>query len=126
MAFRGSDRILSVMEWLKDAFAIEAPGPAKPTEAQRLFVDRLCREIVRRRMSTPAQLLLEMGRPAQLCVGAAHALLSAISDGGGPTGAAYDQLSSFLEQRGSIEYISGRLEAVEAEGAERNRSPETR
>ena len=125
MAFRGSDRILSVMEWLKDAFAIEAPGPAKPTEAQRLFVDRLCREIVRRRMSTPAQLLLEMGRPlnyvsAQL-MHFFQPFLTVLTDG-----AAYDQLSSFLEQRGSIEYISGRLEAVEAEGAERNRSPETR
>ncbi len=125
MAFRGSDRILSVMEWLKDAFAIEAPGPAKPTEAQRLFVDRLCREIVRRRMSTPAQLLLEMGRPlnyvsAQL-MHFFQPFLTVVTDG-----AAYDQLSSFLEQRGSIEYISGRLEAVEAEGAERNRSPETR
>ena len=113
------------MEWLKDAFAIEAPGPAKPTEAQRLFVDRLCREIVRRRMSTPAQLLLEMGRPlnyvsAQL-MHFFQPFLTVVTDG-----AAYDQLSSFLEQRGSIEYISGRLEAVEAEGAERNRSPETR
>ena len=28
-------------------------------------------------------------------------------------GAAYDQISSFLEQRGSIEYISSRLDAVE-------------
>ena len=116
--------MLSIVEWLKHAFATEPPGPAQPTEAQRLIVDRLCREIVRRRMSTPAHLMLEMGRPltyvsAQL-MHFFQPFLTVLADS-----AAYDQVSSFLEHRGSIEYISGRLEALETEAAEPDRSPET-
>ena len=117
--------MLSVVEWLRHAFATEPPGPAQPTEAQRLLIDRLCREIVRRRMSTPAHLMLEMARPlnyvsAQL-MHFFQPFLTVLADG-----AAYDQISLFLEQRGSLEYISGRLEVVEAEAAEPDPSPGTR
>lgn len=125
LVFQRSDRILSIVEWLRHAFATEAPGPGQPTEAQRLLVDRLCGEIVRRRMSTPAHLLLEMGRPlnyvsAQL-MHFFQPFLTVLADD-----AAYDQISSFLEQRGSIEYISSRLDAVEAEVADPDRSPGAR
>ena len=40
--------------------------------------------------------------------------------------AAYGELSSFLEQRGSIEYISGRLEAIESGRAEPEGAPSHR
>ena len=68
-------------------------------------------------MSTPAHLMLEMGRPlnyvsAQL-MHFFQPFLTVLADG-----AAYDQVSSFLEQRGSIEYISGRLDATETESTE--------
>ena len=76
-------------------------------------------------MSTPAHLLLEMGRPlnyvsAQL-MHFFQPFLTVLADD-----AAYDQISSFLEQRGSIEYISSRLDAVEAEVADPDRSPGAR
>lgn len=51
------------MSWLKHAFAVDPPGPAEPTPAQRAAVDRVCFEITKRHLSTPALLFLETFRP---------------------------------------------------------------
>ena len=37
--------------------------------------------------------------------------------------AAYDQFTAFLEQRGSMDYIAERLEAIDAERASRSAAP---
>jgi hypothetical protein len=106
--------MLSSVDWFKHAFAVDPPGPAEPTDAQRALVDRLCREIVRRRMSTPAQMLLEMGRPlnyvsAQL-LHFFQPFATVLTDP-----AAYGELTAFLERRGSVDYISDRLQAIDSE-----------
>ncbi len=108
--------MLSRMDWFTHAFATDPPGPAQPTDRQRALIERLCHEVVRRRMTAPAHLLLEMGRPlnyvsAQLMV-FFQPFLTAITDA-----SAYDELTAFLEQRGSLEYIEGRLEAIEGTAA---------
>ena len=102
------------MEWLKHAFAVEPPGPAEPTEAERPVVERVCHEIVRRGMTTPALLVLEMSRPLNF-VGAQalHFLapiVSALTDAEG-----HKHFAAFLEHRGSIEYMCRRIEELEAE-----------
>ena len=110
------------MEWLKHAFAVEPTGPAKPSDAQCDLVDRLCREVVRRRMTVPAHLVLEMGRPlnymsAQL-MHFFEPFATVLTD---PV--AYGNLSSLLEQRGSVEYISSRLEAIETGASPADTAP---
>src|SRR5262245_35805290 len=50
-------------DWLKHAFAIEPPGAVQPTEAQAALIDRLCRMVVERKLTTPALLFLEGVRP---------------------------------------------------------------
>ena len=104
------------MKWLKHAFAIDPPGPAEVTETQRVLVERLCLEVVRRRMTTPALLILEMHRPfnyvsAQL-LHFFQPIVAIIADTNG-----YQQFALFLEQRGSVDYLVGRIEALEAESA---------
>ena len=102
------------MTWFAHAFAVDPPGPAQPTEAQSRIVDRLCREVVRRRMTGPALLTLEMSRP--LTYVSAQALhffqpfLTVLLDA-----AAYDEFAVFLEQRGSVDYICRRLDILESE-----------
>jgi hypothetical protein len=101
-----------VADWLKHAFAVEKPGPAEPTDEQRETVDRLCTEIVRRQMTTPALMFLEMSRPLNF-VGsqALHffaPFISAVSDAPG-----HRHLAAFLEKRGSIDYICRRIEELE-------------
>jgi hypothetical protein len=104
---------LDRLAWLKHAFAIDPPGPAKPDEAQARIVERVCREIVRRRLTTPAMMALEMGRPlnhlsAQVLT-FFKPFVSMVGDA-----ASYDHFTAFLEQRGSLDYVSARLEDLEA------------
>jgi hypothetical protein len=104
------------MKWFKHAFAIEAPGCTIPTEAQRAIIEKLCREVVRRRMTTPALMTLEMGRPlnyvsAQL-LHFFQPMLSFLANA-----ADYQAFTEFLEQRGSIDYIVQRLETLNQEAS---------
>lgn len=110
------------MKWLKHAFATDAPGPAQPTEAQRLVVEKVCREVVRRRLTAPALLMLEMSRPLNYVTAQLlhffQPFLVILTDA-----AAYDQFTAFLEQRGSMDYIAERLEAIDAERTARSTAP---
>ncbi len=98
---------------LRHAFAVET-GPSEPTDRQRATVDKLCAEVVRRRMSTPALMALEMTRPLNY-VGSQvmhffAPLATVLFDKG-----AYNDLAKFLEQRSSIDYLCRRIKAFEEE-----------
>jgi hypothetical protein len=101
------------MHWWKHAFAIEKPGPAEPTDAQRAPVERICSEVVRRNLTTPALIFLEMARPLNF-LGAQtlhffEPLLSVLS-----ASEARRQFTAFLECRGSIDYLARRIEELES------------
>ena len=80
-------------------------------------VDWMCRHIVKRHLTTPALVALEMSRPLNFIGSQAmhflRPVVAAVVSTHGYEG--YKQLATFLEQRGSIEYICRRLEAMEAE-----------
>lgn len=96
----------------KHAFAIDPAGPAEPTEPQRDVVDRVCREIVRRGLTTPALMMLEMSRPLNYLGSQAmmffQPIISVIVDT-----TSYEHLAVFLERRGSVEYLCRRIEHFE-------------
>jgi hypothetical protein len=109
------------VKWLKHAFAIDSPEQFEPNQTQRELVEKLCKEIVRRRLTTPALLLLEMHRPLNYLSAQflrfLQPIATVIADANG-----YEQLIKFLEQRGSIDYVCRRLEALEAEGTAREQA----
>jgi hypothetical protein len=99
---------------LKHAFAVDPPGPVQPDEAQARIVERVCREVVSRRLTMPAMMALEMARPlnhlsAQVLT-FFQPFVAIVGDA-----SAYEQFTAFLEQRGSIDYIAERLEALQGE-----------
>lgn len=101
------------MNWFKHAFAVK-PSLPEPTEEQRLLVDRVCREIVRRRMAAPALAFLEMSRPLNfLGAQALHFLAPIISlvveD------SQHRAFAEFLERRDSVDILCRRIETLEAE-----------
>ena len=102
------------MNWLKHAFAVDPPGEIQPNESQRGLVEKLCVEIVRRRLTTPAMFTLEMSRPLNYVSAQflrfIQPFVTVIVDRG-----EYENLTRFLEQRGSIDYVCRRIEALEAE-----------
>lgn len=97
------------MEWLKHAFAVDPPGPAEPTEAQRQAVDRVIDEVVRRGLATPTLMALEVSRPLNF-VGsqALHFFSPFVSAFASTTG--YRHFAEFLELRGSIPFICNAIE----------------
>ena len=100
--------------WLKHAFAIETEASIAPTEVQRAMIDRLCRQIVARGLTTPVLVFLESVRPLNYVSSQAlqffSAILSAVADR-----RACDELASFLEHRGSVEFLCNSLERLESE-----------
>lgn len=101
------------MRWLKHAFAVDPDGPAEATDAERAVAARLCREIVRRRMATPALMFLEMCRPLNyLGSQAMHFFAPVATTLFNAHG--YRTFARFLERRGSIDYLCREIEAMEA------------
>ena len=97
---------------LRHAFAIDPPGASEPNEEQARIIDRLCGEIVRRRLTTLALLYLEVSRPLNY-VGAQflhfiRPILAVMLDT-----RSLEQFASFLEKRGSVETLVMRLESAE-------------
>ena len=104
------------LSWLKHAFAVDTPGPAEPTDVQRQIVERVCSEIVRRRLTPPAMMALEMARPLNYLSAQVLTFFQPFVATVGNS-AAYGEFTAFLEQRGSLDYITARMEALEAETA---------
>ncbi len=112
---------MSIRSWFKHAFAVESSEPVVPTAQQQIPVDWLSKQVVKRHLTTPALMALEMGRPlnyvsAQMLhvMGpAAWALMPA------ETYASYTSFAAFLEKRGSIDTICRRIEELEAEAVAR-------
>ena len=99
--------------WLKKAFAVEAPNGGELTDAQKAVVDKVCREVVKRHMTTPALIFLESFRPLNY-IGSQvmyffQPFISVIL-----TSEAYQHFAEFLEQRNSVDYLCQRIEHFEA------------
>lgn len=107
---------------LKHAFAVERPEALDPTPAQIALVDRLCREVVRRRLTTPALVTLEMSRPLNFVTAQAIHFFDPILQTFGNVHAARE-FAMFLEQRGSIDYLAKRIAELDADCAVNESEP---
>ncbi len=109
----------------RNAFAVEPPGPAEPTEQERSAVEWFCLQVARRHLTTPALIGLEMSRPLNaIAANAMHffspgvwALLRQQSY------EHYQHFATFLERRGSLEWILRRIEELEGEFGRREKQP---
>jgi hypothetical protein len=109
------------VKWLKHAFAVDSSKKIEPNETQRGVVEKICAEVVRRRMTTPALFLLEMSRPLNYVSAQFLHFLQPFATVIADTNE-YQNLTLFLEQRGSIDYLCCHLEALEAECSTRERA----
>lgn len=97
--------------WLKHAFAVDPSGPATPTDAEAVLVDRLARAIVCRGLASPAVMALDCSHNMNFLASQAMVFVAPIVriifDG-----REYGVFTRFLERRGSIEYMCRRIEAI--------------
>ena len=114
---------MGALNRLKNAFAVDPPGPAEPTRDQKETVDRICREVARRHLTVPALIFSEMSRPLNYVGAQALHMLSpavwALAQQQGHE--RYKSFIAFLEQRGSVDYIISRIEHFEEELDRRQR-----
>ena len=114
----------SLRSKLKHAFAVDVPGVVEPTDAQRPAVDWVCAQVAKRHLTLPSLIVLEMTRPLNW-IGAQ--MMHMTSPGvwaiapkhiyGG-----YNDFAKFLENRGSVEYMCRRIEELEAEYLEKEKT----
>ena len=102
---------MKVPEWLKHAFAVDSVEE-ELTSAQQKVVDRICLEVVRRQLTTPAIAFLEMARPLNY-LGAQtmqffHPIVSALGDA-----ESYANFANFLERRDAIDILTRQIEELE-------------
>ncbi len=110
-----------MLNWLKHAFAVDSAGAAVPTAKQARDIDVVCREIIRRRMTVPTQMMLESSMPLHFLAGQmlrfVEPFLGTLLD---PV--AIRDFATFVEQRGAVEYICDRLEELQRMENERTAS----
>lgn len=98
------------------AFQMDDPRTINPSEEERVLIDKLCAEVVRRHMTLPATMMLETSRPLG---GVASAALHFFE----PFATAFVSpkqwglLAAFLERRGAVDFLIARLEELERQKA---------
>lgn len=107
----------SLADRMRHAFAVDPSGPATPTPEQQEPVDWFCRQVAMRHLTTPGIIALEMSRPlnwvgAQLLHCFGPGVWSIVQQ---QTYQHYKHFATFLEHRGSLEYMARRIEEFEAE-----------
>ena len=100
-----------IKQWFQHAFAVN-DTPNEPAPEQLAVMEKLCREVIRRQLTTPAIAFLEMSRPLNY-IGSQtlhffSPLISAIAQGDD-----HLHLATFLERRDSIDRICRRVEELE-------------
>jgi hypothetical protein len=96
-----------MIKWLKHAFALET-NPATPSPVQQAAIDAICREIVRRHLTLPAQMILESSVPLHFLTGQFLRFIEPFI-GVFLQPSAVKEFAAFLEKPGSVEYISRQL-----------------
>ncbi len=111
-------------EWFRHAFAVEVDAELIVDDECEAIIDKLAHEIVRRRLTTPALLALEMGRPLNYIGSQAmvfmQPIVSVLFDTKG-----YEAFARFMEQRKSVDYLCDRIEQAEADSIAKQNDSDT-
>jgi hypothetical protein len=108
---------------VRHAFAVDPPGPVEPTPEQQPVVDGFCRWVAQRHLTLPGIIVMEVIRPLNWIMAQAGHFFSPGVWAVTPeqTHQGYKRFVSFLEHRGSIEYITRRIEHFEHEYEKREK-----
>lgn len=98
----------------KHAFHVDDPMTIAPTEMQKEAIDKLCRGIIRRGLTTPAVIGVEMGRPLNFIGSQTMHFFTPLIAAFVPTDG-WKAVAEFLEHRGSADWIRNRIEELEIE-----------
>ncbi len=112
---------MSWREKFRHAFAVDEPGPAEPTDSQRVVVEMLLGKIVERGMAQPAGIFLESWRPLGVLTGQGMQALSPFA------GILLDpnvwkEVADYLDKRGAIAWMLQRMDELETQREDKLRA----
>jgi hypothetical protein len=93
---------------------VDAPGPAEPTDTQRVVVEKLLATIVERGMAQPAGIFLESWRPLGVLTGQGMQALSPFA-GILLDQNAWQEVANYLDKRGAIPWMLQRMDELETQ-----------
>ncbi len=111
---RNTKATMSWREKIRHAFAVDAPGPAEPTDSQRVVVEKLLATIVERGMAQPAGIFLESWRPLGVLTGQGMQALSPFA-GILLDQNAWKEVANYLDKRGAILWMLQRMDELETQ-----------
>ena len=111
---RNTNAAMSWREIIRHAFAVDAPGPAEPTDTQRVVVEKLLATILERGMAQPAGIFLESWRPLGVLTGQGMQALSPFA-GILLDQNAWKEVANYLDKRGAILWMLQRMDELETQ-----------
>ena len=102
-------------QWLRHAFMVEKESDFAPDEKDRALIDTVCQEVVKRGMATPAILFLESTRPLNYVGSQTITFFEPVMHAVLRHPEAWKRFAAILEHRGSVEFISRRIDALSSE-----------
>jgi len=112
---------MSWCEKFRHAFAVDEPGPAEPTDSQRVVVEMLLGKIVERGMAQPAGIFLESWRPLGVLTGQGMQALSPFA-GILLDPNAWKEVADYLDKRGAIAWMLQRMDELETQREDKLRA----
>lgn len=112
---------MSWREKFRHAFAVDAPGPAEPTDSQRVVIEMLLGKIVERGMAQPAGIFLESWRPLGVLTGQGMQALSPFA-GILLDPNAWKEVADYLDKRGAIAWMLQRMDELETQREDKLRA----
>ena len=101
-----------IRQWLRHAFMVEKESDFAPDEQDRALIDTVCREVVKRGMATPAILFLESTRPLNYIGSQTMTFFEPVMHAVLRHPEAWKRFARILEHRGSVEFISRRIDEL--------------
>ena len=89
-----------------------------PMKRKKKALDKLCQGIIRRGLTTPAIIGVEMGRPLNFVGSQTMHFFTPLISAFVPT-ESWTSVAEFLEHRGSVDWIRNRIEELESEPPEK-------
>ena len=111
---RNTNAAMSWREKIRHAFAVDATGPAEPTDSQRVVVEKLLTTIVERGMAQPAGIFLESWRPLGVLTGQGMQALSPFA-GILLDQNAWKEVANYFDKRGAILWMLQRMDELESQ-----------
>ena len=112
MSSNNTSPMMRFKNWCAHAFAVSPPG-SEITEEDHALADRVAAFLVRRRLTVPAIMLLETGRPLNFVGSQFLTFLSPFVSIIFTRSAEFDRFTQFLEKRASIPCLIDHIETLE-------------